>query len=276
MWRVMVGILGAFGLMAIWLHRWTNAVPNHTMPIFRPTLTVRVFNDFCLGKVMVVEVNDTSRLTIWLGDELRGKRRIGDQPLSVARSMNASTVMTASFHWWTGAGFIVLGQVVCNGESLVSPNPEVLRWCRCYFATTRDGKFLIGETKLTTGMLLQELHQVRYLVGGGGWLIKDGDPKAWRQAFDQGFQRDITNSKRERTVIAVDKDGKTAWLVVFEGRVSLRETSWWLKNHLPVHRAIFFDGGRNSVMVVRTADGELQSFGTPRPLPELPCMIVVR
>jgi hypothetical protein len=276
MWRLLVGILCVLGLMAIWLHQGTNAVPNRTMPVFRPALTARVFNEFGLGKVVMVKVNDASRLTIWLGNELYGKRRSGDQAISVARSMDASVVMTASFHWWTGEGFIVLGQVVYNGENLVSPNPEVLRWQRCYFATTWDGKFLIGETNLTTGKLIQKLPQIRHLVGGGGWLIKDGDPEAWRLAFAQGFRQDITNLKRERTVVAIDKNGETAWLTVFEGCVSLQEAAWFLKRNLPIHHAIFFDGGRNSVLVIRSQNGEFLSYGTPRPLPEVPCMLVVR
>lgn len=95
-------------------------------------------------------------------------------------------------------------------------------------------------------------------------------------AFERGFRPDIMNSERERTIVAIGKEGKIAWLAVFEGQVSLRETSWWLKRRLPIHRAIFFDGGRNFVLVVRRQDGELKSFGTPRPLPEVPCMIVVR
>lgn len=274
--RWLIGVFGAVGLVTVFLHCWTREVPSHTKPYVQPALTVRVFNEFGLGKVAVVKVSDASRLTVWVGEELRGKQREGDNALSVARLTNANVVMTANFHWWTGTGFIVLGHVVCDGESQVSPNLDVLRRRRCYFATTWDGKFLIGETELTTGKLLQEMPEIRYLIGGGGWLVKDGDPEAWQLAFRQSFLPDITRSERERTVVAVDKEGKTAWLAVFEGSVSLRETSWWLRRRLPVHHAIFFDGGRNSVMVVRTPDGELQSFGTTRPLPEVPCMIVVR
>lgn len=232
--------------------------------------------DWDVGKVVLVTVTGASRLTVWLGDELRGKKRMGDHALAIARSMDADIVMTASFHWWTGDGFIVLGQVARDGENLASPNPDVLRWERCYFATTWDGKFLIGETNLTTGKLLQRLPQVRNLVGSGGWLVKDGDAEAWRLARWQGFRPDITHSERERTVVAINDDGNIAWLAVFAGRVSLQECAWWLKRNLPIRHAIFFDGGRNAILVVRSPDGVFQSHGTLRPLPEVPCMIVVR
>ena len=274
--RWLIGVLGTFGLIATWLHFWMSAASNRLTPAIRPTLAAKVFNEFGLGRVAMVKVSDASKLTIWLGDELCGKERIGNCPNSVACLMGANAVMTASFHWWTGKGFMVLGHVICDGESKNSPNLDILLRRRCYFATTWDMKFLIGETDLTAGKLLQKMSQIRHLVGGGGWLIKDGDPEAWRLAFKQGFRPDITCAERERTVVAIDKEGKTAWLAVFEGRVSLRETSWWLKRHLPIHRAIFFDGGRNSVLIVRTPEGELQTFGTTRPLPEVPCMIVVR
>ncbi|MFN4179715.1 MAG: phosphodiester glycosidase family protein [Armatimonadota bacterium] len=275
MWRWLIFIMVSVWLIAVWWHCRTSAVPNRKHHNTRPALKVKVGGGFGLRNVALVEVTDASRLEVWLGEELRGKQRMGDHALSVACAANVRAVMTASFHWWTGRGFLVLGHVVSNGENLVSPNPELLHLNRCYFAVTWDGKFLIGETNLTTGKLLQKFPQIRHLVGGGGWLIKDGDPEAWRLAFKQGFRPDIMNSRRERTVVAIDEKGETAWLAVFDGQVSLRETSRWLKQHLPVQHAIFFDGGRNSVLVVKLPDGKFQTYGTPKPLPEVPCMIVV-
>ncbi|MFN3420632.1 MAG: phosphodiester glycosidase family protein, partial [Armatimonadota bacterium] len=269
-------IVASVWLIAVWWHCRTSAVPNWQHHNTRSLLKVKVAGGLGLRNVALVEVSDASQLGVWLGEELRGKRRMGDHALSVARTMDARVVLTASFHWWTGSGFLVLGHVVSDGENLVSPNPELLHLNRCYFAVTWDGRFLIGETNLTTGKLLQKFPRIRHLVGGGGWLIKDGDPEAWRLAFKQGFRSDIMNSRRERTVVAIDEEGETAWLAVFDGQVSLRETSWWLKRHLPVRHAIFFDGGRNSVLVVRSPNEELQIYGTPKPLPEVPCMLIVR
>lgn len=169
------------------------------------------------------------------------------------------------------------GLVGSDGENLVSPNPELLHLInRCYFSVTWDGKFLIGETNLTTGKLLQKFLRIRYFIGSGGWLIKGGDPEAWQLAFKQGSRTDIMSSRRERKVVAIDEEGETAWLAVFDGQVSLRKTSWWLKQHLSVQHAIFFDGGRNFVLVVRSSDEEFQTYGTPKLLPDVFCMLVMQ
>lgn len=136
-------------------------------PAIRPALTVKVFNEFGLGKVVTVKINNALRLSVWLGDETSGKQRYGDRATEAAHSTNANAVMTASFHWWMGKGFILLGHLVCNGESQNSPNQDLLLLRRCYFATTWDGKFLIGEANLTTGKLLRGMPKVRHLFGGG-------------------------------------------------------------------------------------------------------------
>ncbi|MCX7969652.1 MAG: hypothetical protein N3B10_14355 [Armatimonadetes bacterium] len=136
-------------------------------PAIRPALTVKVFNEFGLGKVVTVKVSNALSLSVWLGDETSGKQRYGDRATEAAHSTNANAVMTASFHWWMGKGFILLGHLVCNGESQNSPNQDLLLLRRCYFATTWDGKFLIGEANLTTGKLLRGMPKVRHLFGGG-------------------------------------------------------------------------------------------------------------
>ena len=57
--------------------------------------------------------------------------------------------------------------------------------------------------------------------------------------------------------------------------MSLRKTFWWLKQHFSVQHAIAFDGGRNFVLVVRSSDEEFQTYGTPKLLPDVFCMLVM-
>lgn len=246
-----------------------------TPPLPFPQLSVR--EGFCFGKVFVIEVDNANRLDVWVGEQMRGKQRMGDHALAIARKTSASAVMTTSFHWWTGKGFIVLGQVIQDGESIVSPNEDVLRWYRCFFGSTWDGRFLIGETNLTMGKLLQQLPQIRHLVGGGGWLVKSGDPTAWKLATKQGFRSDITCSRRQRIAVGVSANGEKAWLALFAGRVSLQECAEWIHQNLPIHNAIFFDGGRNAVLVTRDEHEnawKIQNGLTI--LPETPCLLIVR
>ncbi|MCX7969653.1 MAG: hypothetical protein N3B10_14360 [Armatimonadetes bacterium] len=37
-------------------------------------------------------------------------------------------------------------------------------------------------------------------------------------AFERGFHPDIMDSERERTIVAIDKEGKIAWLAVLKVR----------------------------------------------------------
>lgn len=229
------------------------------------------------GRVVVVEIDDANCMDIWIGGEGWRKCHWGDNALSIAETTGARVAMPVSFHWWSGDGFIVLGHVVRDGRSIISPNANILRWRRCYFATTWSGQFIIGETDQTTGKLLQSLPQVRHLVGGGGWLVRDANAHAWRLAQIQGFRTDITHSHRERTVVAVNANGTTAWLIVFTGRVSLQDCAVWLTNKLPVHHAIFFDGGRNTALVMRVDDTDaFQVHSASLPLPDIPCALIVQ
>ncbi len=246
------------------------------MPVPSP-FRCQVQGDVRYGKVVILEVNDGCRLDIWLGKELRGKQRLGNHALAVAQETYAYAVLPVSFHWWTGRGFLVLGHVAQEGQNLVSPNTDVLLKRRCYFAVTQNGKFLVGETNLTTGKLLSQLPPLRLLLGGAGWLVREGDPTAWRQAIRQGFRPDVVCSYRERVVVAVDRDGAKAWLVLFMGRVSLQQTAEWVYHRLPCHSAIFFDGGRNTALALyHPADGTWEIFSTSNVLPETPCFLLVR
>ncbi|MGQ9462170.1 MAG: hypothetical protein ACUVRR_03780 [Candidatus Fervidibacter sp.] len=87
-----------------------------TPPLSFPQLGVR--EGFCFGKVFVIEVDNANRLDVWVGEQMRGKQRMGNHALAIVREASASAVVTASSHWWTGKGFIALGQVIQDGESI--------------------------------------------------------------------------------------------------------------------------------------------------------------
>ncbi len=98
MWRWLMFIVASVGLIAMWWHCWTNAVPNQGHSNTRSALKMKVASRFGLRNLALVEVTDASQLGIWVGKELRGKRRIRNHALSVDRTANARAVMTASFH----------------------------------------------------------------------------------------------------------------------------------------------------------------------------------
>lgn len=249
---------------------------HHAVPSFAPSPPLSFATDFYKGLVMVVEVPSANWLDVWVGEEFGRKRRWGEPLRVIAKQTSASVAVTASFHWWAGDGFLVLGHVVHDGKSIVSPNADLLRQRRCYFAATWDGQFLIDETNLTTGKLLALMPNVRCLVGGGGWLIRDGNPDTWRLAQEQGFRPDITQAERERVIVAINAEGEKAYFVLFSGRVSLSRCAQWLAHHLPVRHAIFFDGGRNAAMAVRKSiSDQPQIHGVPFPAP-IPCALIVR
>jgi exopolysaccharide biosynthesis protein len=205
----------------------------------------------CHGAAHVLELREARWLEPYVGERQPRQYRAARTLRAMVRERNAAAGVNASFFWADRRGrFMVLGHVAQNGVPLVSPNADVLRWQRCYLATTWDGRFVIGATNLTTGKLLRQRPELRHVVGGGGWLVRDGSAKAWRDAeTQQGFREDITKSLRQRTAVAVSADGRAAWLVTFDGQVSLCDCAAWLARELQARNALFFDGGETATLV---------------------------
>lgn len=79
----------------------------------RPALKVKVTGGLGLRNTALVGVTEVSRLGIWLGEELRGRQRMRDHALPVARATGARAVITASFHWWKRSGFFSCSGMLC-------------------------------------------------------------------------------------------------------------------------------------------------------------------
>ncbi|MGQ9462171.1 MAG: hypothetical protein ACUVTP_04560 [Candidatus Fervidibacter sp.] len=77
--------------------------------------------------------------------------------------------------------------------------------------------------------------------------MKSGDPTAWKLTTKQGFRSDITCSRRQRIAVGVSAN------------------------------AVFFDGGRNAVLVTRDEHENAWKIRNGLTiLPETPCLLIVR
>lgn len=116
--------------------------------------------------------------------------------------------------------------------------------------------------------------RVREGVAGFGWLLRDGTAKPAEDG-----------KRHPRTAVALDRERKTLWLVVVDGRqpgysdgMSLRELAVFLRS-LGAWNAANLDGGGSSVMLLANEQGQMVianrpsnlSFfrRVPRPVPVL-------
>lgn len=164
-----------------------------------------------------------------------------------------------------------LAPLILDGEVAWSWNESrVLNMRRAYLAITTSNRVVVGDTDLTASNIATR-HQdgsfdgdvfgddeIRDLIGGFGWLVKDGDPKAWREYAGTQFGTSFYSHyvKRPQTVLGVSADGRRVWIVAQEGMphsespLPLPDLAEYLRVNYPIHNAVFMDGGGSTQMVV--------------------------
>ncbi len=164
-----------------------------------------------------------------------------------------------------------LGPILKDGRLLWSHDEKrVLDMKRSYIAVTTDGTVVMGDTS-KTGRAIERLNRegsfltgtpsprrVRHLLGGLGWLIRNGDPMAWEQYAGTQFWYTYYSyhTKRPQTVVGVTEDGRGLVLLAQEGRphssrpMSLPMLAHYMKENFPIHDAVFLDGGGSTDMAI--------------------------
>lgn len=164
-----------------------------------------------------------------------------------------------------------LGPILRDGQLAWSYNEKrVLAMNRAYLAVTDDGRAVLGETDLPGEEIARLNDEARFLggsfanrrardlLGGLGWLIKDGNELAWQGYAGHQFWYTYYSyfTKRPQTVLGVTADGRAAVIVAQEGLphssrpMSLPMLARYLKANFGVKNAVFFDGGGSTEMVV--------------------------
>ncbi|HEY9722603.1 MAG TPA: phosphodiester glycosidase family protein, partial [Oscillatoriaceae cyanobacterium] len=145
---------------------------------------------------------------------------------------------------------------VSNGDMSIPPNGYVVSGeGRAYH--TLSTELHLGDRALVYTKLAGEWAGVRYAVGGGPTIVKNGQVHV--NAKKEGFGNAIASGRSPRTAIGYTRDGRTL-LVTVDGRhpkysvgCTLLELAR-LMRELGAVQAINLDGGGSSTMVI---DGKL-------------------
>jgi exopolysaccharide biosynthesis protein len=115
--------------------------------------------------------------------------------------------------------------------------------------------------------ILKADNGIRDLLGGGGWLVRDGKPvclgcgdpsvrsvNEYARRVHQFTSRGGALKASERTIVATKSGGKEVFLIVAEGSASLDKLAQVMESY-KMENAIFLDGGGSSEMVLQGDDG---------------------
>lgn len=168
-----------------------------------------------------------------------------------------------------------LAPLIVDGAAVWSHGEARVRnMRRSYIAVTESNRVVVGDTPALADEIVRANHanlfdkeefkgeKIKHLMGGLGWLVRDGDPNAWREYAGKQFGYSYYSSyvKRPQTAIAVSPTGRRVWLVVQEGQphsrkpLNLPELAAYMFENFKPRNALFLDGGGSSEMVL---DGKL-------------------
>lgn len=168
-----------------------------------------------------------------------------------------------------------LAPIIIDGASAWSHTEQRVRnMARSYLAITESNRVVVGDTTSLADEIVRanrgdtfereefQGEKIKHLLGGLGWLIKDGDPDAWRQYAGKQFGYSYYSHyvKRPQTVMAVSPSGRRVWLVVQEGQphsskpLNLPELAKYMYENFKPRHALLLDGGGSSEMVL---DGKI-------------------
>ncbi|RCK80486.1 MAG: hypothetical protein OZSIB_3232 [Candidatus Ozemobacter sibiricus] len=163
-----------------------------------------------------------------------------------------------------------LGPIVIDGRVPERPRPlpGTLSRC-CLVVIEEDGRrrWRLGETAASLATLVgpgwppglsvnrpvAPGARVVHLLGGGGWIVRQGRDVHMEAYQRQRFRFRRVDQDSRHTVVAMD-DQDRLYLLVFENGANLSRVSAVLRDraHFPgITEAVFFDGGSSSTLVWR-------------------------
>lgn len=183
---------------------------------------------------------------------------------SAESDQNLVAAINGSFFGTQG----VLGQLVISGKRPHSIRQMPASFARCFVAVL-DGpggrRWLIGETAAHGPALclpefftssrfnrpIKAADRLEHLLGGGGWIIRDGKDVHMEAYGRQKFRFRKVDQDSRHSVIAMDASDRL-YLLVFETGANLEAVSMMLRNRPEFNTitdAIFLDGGSSSVLI---------------------------
>ncbi len=117
-----------------------------------------------------------------------------------------------------------LGNVIITGDIAYEvTNPDILARSRSFFASTSKNRMVIGETSLTSSLILsannsdefcrqsfEKGERIISLLGGFGWLVRNGDSRGWSGGVERQFGAEYYSKavRRPQTVVGLSKSGR--------------------------------------------------------------------
>ncbi|HEY9069763.1 MAG TPA: phosphodiester glycosidase family protein [Candidatus Ozemobacteraceae bacterium] len=162
----------------------------------------------------------------------------------------------------------VLGQLVIDRKRPRSIRQMPASFSRCFFAILAGPsgtRWVLGETAVHGDPLcqaefftssrfnrpLQAGECLEHLVGGGGWIVRDGRDVHMEAYGRQKFRFRKADQDSRHTVVAMDRKNRL-YLLVAETGNNLERVSAVLRDPAAfesISDAIFFDGGSSSVLI---------------------------
>ncbi|HOY65430.1 MAG TPA: phosphodiester glycosidase family protein [Candidatus Ozemobacteraceae bacterium] len=211
------GIVIEPGMAEVFPHAWNGA----------PGLLDRYREAAVADRGLVAAINGTFFGTQGvLGQLVIGRKRprgIRQMPASFSRCFLALLSGTGGSRW-------VLGETAVHGDTLCQPE---------FFTTSRFNR------------PIQEGERLEHLLGGGGWIVRDGRDVHMEAYGRQKFRFRKADQDSRHTIVAMDRQNRL-YLLIAETGSNLERVSSLLRDPTAfdsITDAIFFDGGSSSVLI---------------------------
>ncbi len=206
------------------------------------------------------QINPGSERTLFV-DELARRARAKAAINGTFFNMDSGSEL----YGWPVGSFFAAGRLV---HSLESPSLNALN--RSYLAFTSGGRLIVGETTQKGSDILRQnqagsfdpakfgSERIVAFGGGFGWLVKDGDPQAWKayagKQFDPSFYS--RTSRRARSLVGIDASGRHVFFLAQEEGspsptpMSHPELAEYIAANTTYKNVVFLDGGGSTQLVI--------------------------
>jgi len=206
------------------------------------------------------QINPGSERTLFV-DELARRARAKAAINGTFFNMDSGS----DLYGWPVGSFFAAGRLV---HSLESPSLNALN--RSYLAFTNGSRLIVGETtQKGTDILRQNQagsfdaakfgsERIVAFGGGFGWLVKNGDPQAWKayagKQFDPSFYS--RTSRRARSLVGIDASGRHVFFLAQEEGtpsptpMSHPELAEYIAANTTYKDVVFLDGGGSTQLVI--------------------------